>query len=260
MCAQHRFDLLGDSDNPQPGTIRHRLRYKLPCRLISTQLIEAGVDVDFPIVYRALGPLDSIVQAAGRCNREGRLTDAAGTPTLGQVVIFQPEENSMPRGVYSKATDIAASLLTQTKPDDLAQNHELFAEYFDQLFQLSDTDREEIQDDRKDLKYRDVAVKARVIKDDTKPVIVPYIEGAEIINDIRTRQLEKGQPRFTRADLRRLQRYIVNLHSRQFGQLEALKQIFPLLPNLDLYVLSAGLYDKHLGLVIEQRPLEDFNL
>ncbi|MEP7336197.1 MAG: CRISPR-associated endonuclease Cas3'' [Acidobacteriota bacterium] len=260
MCAQHRFDLLGDSDNPQPGTIRHRLRHHLPCRLVSTQLIEAGVDVDFPIVYRALGPLDSIVQAAGRCNREGRLTDAGGQPAFGQVVVFQPEEHKLPPGVYSMATDITATLLMRTKADDLAQNHELFGEYFDQLCQLTETDKEKIQDDRKELKYREVASKARVISNDTKPVIVPYGNGEEIINAIRTRRVEKGQPRFTRADLRRLQRYIVNLYSHQFRQLEALKQVSPLLPNLDLHVLSAGLYHKHLGLVINQRPLEDFNL
>lgn len=259
MCAQHRFDLLGDSDHPQPGTIRHRLlpNNKLPCRLVSTQLIEAGVDVDFPIVYRALGPLDSIVQAAGRCNREGRLADANGQPTLGQVAIFLPEENKLPPGIYSKATDITASLLMRTDADDLAQNHELFGKYFDQLCQLTETDKEKIQDDRKELKYREVASKARVISNDTKPVIVPYGKGETIINEIRTRQIPKGQPRFSRDDLRRLQRYIVNLYSHQFRQLEAMKQLSPLLPNLDLHVLSAGLYHEHLGVIINQLPAED---
>jgi len=260
MCAQHRFDLLGNADAPQPGTIRFRLRHQLPCRLISTQLIEAGVDVDFPIVYRALGPLDSIVQAAGRCNREGRLADADGQPILGQVVVFQPAEHNLPRGVYSKATDITAILLTRTKADELAQTHELFAEYFDQLCQLTETDKEQIQADRAELKYRDVATKARVIAEDTKPVIVLYGEGRKIIDDLRARRVVKGQPRFTRADLRRLQRYIVSLYLHQFQKLEALGQLQPLLPNLDLHVLSAGMYHEHLGVVIEQRPPEDLIL
>jgi CRISPR-associated endonuclease/helicase Cas3 len=257
MCAQHRFDLLGDDREPQPGTIRHRLRNKLPCRLVSTQLIEAGVDVDFPTAYRALGPLDSIVQAAGRCNREGKLEDENGQPKLGEVIVFTPEDHSLPPGVYSKATDITAMLLTRTNADDLAQNHELFAEYFDQLCQLTETDKEKIQDDRAELKFREVARKARVIKDDTRSIIVRYGKAEEIINDLRARPTRKSQPRFTRDDQRRLQRFMVNLRSRQFQELEALRQIEPLLPNLDVFVLSAGMYNKHLGVVINQTPLED---
>jgi CRISPR-associated endonuclease/helicase Cas3 len=144
--------------------------------------------------------------------------------------------------------------------DDLAQNHELFGEYFNQLCQLTETDKEQIQADRAELKYREVASKARVISKDTKPVIVPYKGGVKIIDDICNRQVPKGAPRFTRDDLRHLQRYIVNVYSHQFQQLEALKHVSPLLPNLELYVLSAGLYHEHLGLIINQRPLEDFNL
>ncbi|MGI9167749.1 MAG: CRISPR-associated endonuclease Cas3'' [Pyrinomonadaceae bacterium] len=257
MCAQHRFDLLGDDRAPQPGTVRYRLRNEFPCRLISTQLIEAGVDVDFPLVYRALGPLDSIVQAAGRCNREGRLVDERGHPRLGEVIVFHPEERSLPHGVYSTATDITASLLSRTNADDLAQNYELFGAYFDQLYQLTQTDREQIQSDRAELKFRDVANKARVIPDDSKPVIVLYGKGEEIVSEIRSRQVEKGRARFTRGDLRRLQRFLVNLRLQQFKQLEAWEHVKPLLPNLDLHVLSAGMYHEHLGVIINQRPLED---
>jgi CRISPR-associated endonuclease/helicase Cas3 len=71
------------------------------CVVVSTQLIEAGVDLDFPVVYRAVGPLDSIAQAAGRCDREGQLTAAAGRPA-GKVIVFEPEEANLPPGPSSR--------------------------------------------------------------------------------------------------------------------------------------------------------------
>ncbi|CAN5811369.1 hypothetical protein BH20ACI3_BH20ACI3_18280 [soil metagenome] len=100
-------------------------------------------------------------------------------------------------------------MLSQTNADDLAQNYELFAAYFDQLHQLTQTDREQIQSNRAELKFREVASKARVIPDESKPVVVLYGKGMEIVNEIRLRQFEKGQARFTRGDLRRLQRFKV---------------------------------------------------
>jgi len=66
MCAAHRLEII--------AAIRGKLRRGEPCHVVSTQLIEAGVDLDFPVAFRALAPLDSIVQAAGRADREGLLT------------------------------------------------------------------------------------------------------------------------------------------------------------------------------------------
>jgi CRISPR-associated endonuclease/helicase Cas3 len=265
MCAQHRFDLLGDDHAPVAATIRHRLRTGQPCRVISTQLIEAGVDVDFPIVWRALGPLDAVVQTAGRCNREGRLQDAHGNPTLGEVIIFRPAEHRLPRGIYAVATGVTEALLARTDAETLATGHTLFESYFSQLYQYVPTDyakagESSIQEDRDNLRFREVTRKARVIADDTRPVIVPYGEGRERIAEIRTRPQAKGRPRFDKTDLQRLQRFMVNLHQRDFLHLLALKQIRPLLPNLELYVLSEGFYHAHLGLLINQRPTEDFLL
>lgn len=257
MCAEHRFAVLGDDREPEPDTIRYRLRNKQPCRLVSTQLIEAGVDVDFPIVWRALGPLDSIVQAAGRCNRENRLCDEAGNPAFGEVIVFRPEDNKLPPGVYRTASDITASLLTHVDADTLATDHKLFERYFDQLYQLVPTDNN-IQSERKKLHFRKVAELGRVIQNDTQPVIVPYGKGCNIIEEIRTRTVVKGQPRFGRDDLRKLQRFIVNLHSRDFQRLLMLKAIQPLLPNLEMHVLDEGWYHPNLGIVIDKRPLEDF--
>jgi CRISPR-associated endonuclease/helicase Cas3 len=265
MCAQHRFDLLGNDRDPAAATIRHRLRTGQPCRVISTQLIEAGVDVDFPVVWRALGPLDAIVQAAGRCNREGRLQDEHGTPLLGEVIIFRPLEASLPRGIYSVATGVTETLLARADTATLTTDPALFAQYFTQLYQFVPTDYAKagecaIQEDRENLRFREVARKARVIADDTRPVIVPYGAGKEHIEKMRTRRPERGKPRFDKTDLQRLQRFMVNVHQRDFEQLRALRQISPLLPNLELYVLSEGFYHSHLGLLIQQRPSEDFLL
>ena len=257
MCAEHRLDMLGADHDPKHGTIRHRLRNNQPCRLVSTQLIEAGVDVDFPIVWRALGPLDSIVQAAGRCNRENRLRDASGNPALGEVIVFRPEDNTLPPGVYRTATDITASLLAQVEADALATDHKLFERYFDRLYQLVPNDNN-IQNERGKLHFRKVAELGLVIQNDTQPVIVPYGKGCNLIEEIRTRPVIKGHPRFGRDDLRKLQRFMVNLHQRDFQRLLTLKAITPLLPNLEIHVLAEGWYHPNLGIVIDKRPTEDF--
>ena len=259
MCPAHRLDVLGLSKNPVANNIKRRLDSDnaRPCWVVSTQLIEAGVDIDFPVVLRAMGPLDSIVQAAGRCNRENRLRDASGSPTLGEVIVFRPEDNTLPPGVYRTATDITATLLSQIEADTLATDHKLFERYFDQLYQLVPNDNN-IQTERKKLHFRKVAELGRVIQNDTQPVIVPYGKGCNIIEEIRTRAVIKGQPRFGRDDLRKLQRFMVNLHQRDFQRLFTLKAITPLLPNLEIHVLADGWYHSDLGIVIEQHPLEDF--
>lgn len=87
QCARHRKDLLAQ--------IRGRLKQGLPTLVISTQLIEAGVDVSFASVIRFLAGLDSIAQASGRCNRHGEMRDENGNPTKGQVFIVKPDKESL---------------------------------------------------------------------------------------------------------------------------------------------------------------------
>jgi CRISPR-associated endonuclease/helicase Cas3 len=263
MCAEHRLWALGEVAHPRAGSIRHRLKRGLPCRVVSTQLVEAGVDVDFPVVFRALGPLDSIVQAAGRCNREMKLEDERGQPAMGQVIVFTPENHSLPAGIYKTATGQTAALLASTPVASLATHPEIFATYFSQLFQLTATDECKIQDDRQELRFREVSRKAKVIEDGV-PVVVPYESeedpsrsGRRLIEEIRARQPEAGRPRFDRHDLRRLQRFMVNLRPRDFQRLVLLHMVTPLLPNLELYCLEEGCYHGDLGLLIDKRPTED---
>ncbi|WP_442887758.1 CRISPR-associated helicase Cas3' [Congregicoccus parvus] len=258
MCAEHRLSLLAQ--------IRASLRDGRPCRVVSTQLIEAGVDVDFPEVWRALGPLDSIVQVAGRCNREGRRAS-------GAVHVFRPAEHKLPRGVYSAAADQAALTLASlgdaaTAGEQLATGSSVFAGYFQSLYDVVNTDyarpgESTIQDDRKLLRYREVSRKARVIEDSGTPVIVAGDNhggswAAPLIEEIRTRQLSPGKPRFTRDDLRRLQRYMVNVRAHKFQLLETRGLIRPLLPNLELHVLDVACYHPALGLMLENTQPDDF--
>ena len=97
------------------------------------------------------------------------------------------------------------------------------------------------------------------ISDDTQAVIVPWKNALKKVAAIRERIYEDG-PRFTRKDLRDLQRFMVNLHLRDFQALESMGLLQPLLPNMELRVLNEAAYHEHLGVVIDQRPTEDFLL
>lgn len=251
MCPAHRLRVI--------RLMRWLLRHGQPCRVVSTQLIEAGVDVDFPTVWRALGPLDSIVQTAGRCNREGRAD-------RGDVHIFRPLDHKIPGGVYSVATERAAIAVDRADAEEaLATDPAIFADYFHGLYQSVDTDKKidgsTIQEDRLALKFRTVSRNATVIDNDTQPAIVAYGAGKRLIQAIRERQLPPGSPRFNRDDQRSLQRYMVNLRQRDFDGLLAEKLIEPLLPNLNVHVLHASCYHAQLGLVLPgNQRIEDLIL
>ena len=262
MCPEHRLDVLGQIDNPREGSIRRRLLAGQPCRVVATQLVEAGVDVDFPVVFRAMGPLDSIVQAGGRCNREGRLLDEDGCPTLGQVILFTPQEHVLPPGIYKTAANHAVLFINQIDLESLGLDPDIFGHYFSGLFQLVSTDhagaREcPIQEDRQHLRFREVSRKARVIREDGVPVVVPYKRGKELIRQIRDRPLIQDKPRFGRGDMRRLQRFMVNVRRRDFDYMQHVGLVLPLLPNLNVFVLEEGCYHERLGLLLNERPVED---
>ncbi|MGC3995383.1 MAG: CRISPR-associated helicase Cas3' [Propionicimonas sp.] len=100
MCGQHRTDVL--------ARVRSLLAAGEPVILVSTQLIEAGVDIDFPVVFRAMAPAESLVQSAGRCNREGSLGVCGG-----RVVVFDPADGQIPGGIYQRATTITRDLFAR---------------------------------------------------------------------------------------------------------------------------------------------------
>ena len=130
LCPEHRRVVL--------DRVRGSLKTGQPCRLISTQCVEAGVDLDFPRVYRALAPLEAIAQAAGRCNREGRLS-AQGR--LGDVIVFEPEEadrrRPYPTFAYHQATEVTRTLLKLRGGLDI-DDPAVFRAYYQRLYGVND--------------------------------------------------------------------------------------------------------------------------
>jgi CRISPR-associated endonuclease/helicase Cas3 len=199
LCGAHRTQVI---DN-----VTRRLAAGEPCRVVATQVVEAGVDLDFPLVLRVLGPLDSIIQAAGRANREGRLQ-------AGRVVVFQPAEGGLPRGAYQRATQTTRTMLN-AGPLDMHDPHAI-REYFARLYQLEDTDRNQIQKKRRELDYPEIARRFRMIEDHTINVVVTEYgseEERQLVRSILSK-LRAGVPP-TRALLRRLQPYTVSLWRQQ---------------------------------------------
>lgn len=226
LCGIHRKLVLRE--------VKRRLRIGLPVRLISTQVIEAGVDIDFPVVYRAIGPLDRIVQAAGRCNREGKLPQ----DQPGRVVVFEPSEGRTPGGPYK--TGIEKSKLLLMPPCDISELHnpELCRIYFKKLFADVDTDKKKIQSYREVLDYPTVDSEYRLIEQDTVPVLI-NCESA-------TKRLQEWRFRPCRKTWQRLQPLLVNMFDYEVQKLVAEGWLEPI---TDGFYFSFGIYDRLKGLV-----------
>jgi len=223
LCGQHRREVLQQ--------VRDLLAAHQPCILISTQVVEAGVDLDFPVVYRAIGPLDRIVQAAGRCNREGRRAEK------GQVTIFRPQEGKIPPGEYRKAFEETSILLRRENLDWDDPN--IFETYFRRLYQGLNTDAQEVQQYREVFDFPEVATRFKLIPDDTTPVLIEYDDRArDLVRRIRHYGLRSG-------DLRALQPYLVSLRSREFRETEELRELIA--PGVWLW---NGNYDSRKGIAV----------
>lgn len=239
MCAKHRSQKLDE--------IRGRLKNGEPCRVIATSLIEAGVDVDFPLVMRAEAGLDSVAQAAGRCNREGK------RPSENSFVwIFAPEEQW--KAPPELAAQTAVMRLTADGfSDDLLSTQAVTA-YFAELYQLkgSELDNKKIlkmhndTGQSLDFPFQTIADKFRMIESHMQPLIIPFDGEAEnLISSLHHADHIGGL-------LRKLQPYIVQIPEKALatlykaGRIEPIneknfgKQFYTLI-GLDLYDEVAGL-------------------
>lgn len=251
MCAEHRRHVLAE--------IRERLKAKKSCRVVSTQLIEAGVDVDFPCVYRAPAGFDAIAQAAGRCNREGKLTDAAGNSIKGRVFVFDTDR-AIPRGLLLSAAQ-AASELIELHPDPLQPS--AVQAYFNQLYwsRKHTWDQHEVMANfaldpsnkaHRQLvpfQFRTASQSYRLIREEQTPVLVPYGDEAKSMI-----QLLKMTDFVDYQFLRTAQKYTVAVREDLLRKLADNQSIVPhesglwYLGNEDAYSEQVGLLPNIAGL------------
>ncbi|WP_165070003.1 CRISPR-associated helicase Cas3' [Paludisphaera rhizosphaerae] len=256
MCAAHRSEVVRE--------IRRRLSRcpDEPCLVVSTQVIEAGVDVDFPTVYRAAAGLDSIAQAAGRCNREGKLTGPDDLARLGRVVVFDYDAKSF-RTVplieraacrfHEVAPDHANDLLAPEAIEayfglhywniggDLGQGWDKGAEDRSvmECFSLDRSVGLRAQ-------FREASSAYRLIDDAQTPILVPFGEqGKHLIERLESLP-EAPDPKDLRAFDRRAQRYTVGVFDRDLWKLD---QNHVLLERHGRFYLgNPGAYNEQLGL------------
>lgn len=240
MCAEHRSLKLAE--------IRQRLKDGLPCRLVATSLIEAGVDVDFPSVFRAEAGLDSIAQAAGRCNREGRrLLESS------EVFVFQTPDWKAPPELAQLAVPMR-SILRNHAGDVLAPA--ALKSYFLQVYndRGPELDGQGILKMHRETKHFDypfqnIAKAFRMIDSHMLPIIVPFDDTAKENLDLLRRLPESMS---VAGPSKKLQRYVVQMPERAFGQLVKLGAVAPISPERfggQFYELVAtSLYSDSAGL------------
>lgn len=240
MCGEHRSQTI--------HKIKERLAGGHPIKVISTQLIEAGVDVDFPVVYRALSGLDSIAQAAGRCNREGRLCQN------GKVFIFIPVKPS-PIGHLRHAEDAGRECLRLYPDDPLSPSH--FDSFFESLYWRKGReglDRQGIcallkAGNNLEIQFSSASDRFKMISDHQRSVVVRYGESPKWIEMLK----RSGEDRWL---MRKLQRYVVNIPMQQYFQLINLGDIVELPSGLAIQV-SDSLYDDRLGFLANDPAYHD---
>lgn len=234
MCPAHRKEQL--------AKIHERKARGEPVRLVATQLVEAGVDLDFPVVHRALAGLDSLAQAAGRCNREGKLEGR------GRLHVFRAP-TAPPPGILTQALEIA-ELMLAAGPIDLF-DPDTHRAYFERLYRARGDVRHdpwELQPKRARLELETVArlYADKLIEDDwSAPIVVPFDHDAEKA----IAALEKHGP--SRDTLRALGRFTVNVARKDRDRWVAEGSARPIGEETAYVLAGRGAYDPRFGLRLE---------
>lgn len=248
MCTAHIMDVINE--------IKQRLQENKPVRVISTQLIEAGVDIDFPVVYRAIAGLDSIAQCAGRCNREGKLNKEN---RLGLMKVFVPLKGT-PAGLMRKGADTFKEMLFNRSDNKNALlEPQAFQEYFRLFYSKIDNfDKADISDslwkDAQSMKFQfaTAAHDFRLIDDqNAQTILVEYKDGSSLINQLKRFGPEPWL-------MRKLQRYAVSVNERDFAEIRKAGLIIEL---HGCWIQDyQKLYNQHSGLQLKGKWLEEINI
>ena len=242
MCPEHRSDVIAN--------IKRKLQNNEPVQVVSTQLLEAGVDIDFPVVFRAFSGLDRIAQAAGRCNREGK-------SEFGEVFVFNPPKVS-PSGLLLKAEQAGQEMFRVFPELSKSLMPEAFQQYFTLYFSgLNDFDKKGIMDllagpDSRELKiqFRTAARRFKVINDSEQHGVLVRYRSEKTNVDPLIEQLKYAGP--NRTLMRKLQRFSVNIYDHD---LEKMRDNGVIEDINGVWVQTApSLYDSVFGLDIEATP------
>lgn len=228
MYPAHRRSVLEE--------IRSRLSGHLPCRVVSTSLVEAGVDVDFPVVYRALAGLDSIIQAAGRCNREGKRLSSES-----MVYIFE-EEKSPPQMLVQNIAAAQRAMRLYEDPSSPQAIEEYFRFLYYRLKDEKELDKNQIlrEIESGTLPFATVAQRFHMIENAGYIIYIPRGGGEMLVEQLRAQGPSRGL-------MRKLGQYAVNAYPQHFNQLlqsGAIEKIGPdaaILNDQSLYSEETGL-------------------
>ena len=231
MYPEHRRRVLAE--------VKERLQKNLPCKLVATSLVEAGVDLDFPTVFRELAGLDSIIQAAGRCNRENK---RSAEESIVYVFELQASDTRIPSFVR-QPREVAQMIIRDFA--DIA-SVEAIKTYFDRLhdYKGEGLDLRKIISRSSDLPFSDIADDFKLIDDTGRSVFIPCDEESKKL----LAQLREGVR--NRSLLRKAEKYVVNVYENQFLKLQGIGAIEVLDENISI-LLEEKLYSDNKGLIVD---------
>lgn len=239
LCPAHRKKVITE--------IKRRLKADLPCHVVSTSIISVGVDLDFPVVYLEYSGLDSLIQGAGRCNREGK---HSAETSVAHVFWTEKSKKSRFMGKEKSVTDMIHRIFS----DEKISTPEAIASYYKNWYLNNEgnMDTKYIIENSKSMKFRQIGQDFKLIPDNKKSIFIPFDDNARAIQQ----QLMQGIR--TRDLMRKAGQYIVNVlyfanphQESDFSRLQGQGKIQPFPGDSELfYLVSPDDYDPCIGLKI----------